>query len=56
MQKLGPSVEDLHRQERRDLNMTTLLLLIDKMLDRMRDIHDRGVIHRDIKPENFLVD
>ena len=33
----------------------TLLLLIDKMLDRIRDIHDRGVIHRDIKPENFLM-
>jgi len=25
------------------------------MLDRIRDIHDRGVIHRDIKPENFLL-
>jgi serine/threonine protein kinase len=25
------------------------------MLDRLKDIHDRGIIHRDIKPENFLV-
>ena len=33
----------------------TLLLVVDKMLDRIRDIHDRFVIHRDLKPENFLV-
>lgn len=32
----------------------TLLLVVDKMLDRIRDIHERGIIHRDIKPENFL--
>jgi serine/threonine protein kinase len=25
------------------------------MLDRLKDIHDRGIIHRDIKPENFLM-
>lgn len=24
------------------------------MIDRLRDIHDMGIIHRDIKPENFL--
>jgi serine/threonine protein kinase len=30
------------------------LLTVDQMLDRLRDIHERGVIHRDLKPENFL--
>ena len=34
--------------------MMTLLITIDQMLDRLRDIHDRCIIHRDIKPENFL--
>jgi serine/threonine protein kinase len=33
----------------------TLLLLVDKMLERIRDMHERGIIHRDIKPENFLI-
>lgn len=55
MEKLDQSVDELHRQERRKFNLMTILLLIDKMLDRIRDMHDRGVIHRDIKPENFLL-
>ena len=55
MQKLGSSIDDLHRQERREFSLVTLLLVVDKMLDRIRAIHDRGIIHRDIKPENFLI-
>ena len=37
-----------------EVKLMTLLITIDQMLDRLRDIHDRCVIHRDIKPENFL--
>ena len=33
----------------------TLCLVIDRMIDRLRDMHDQGIIHRDIKPENFLL-
>ena len=55
MEKLGASIEILHRQERREFPLMTILLLVDKMLDRVRDMHDRGIIHRDIKPENFLI-
>ena len=32
----------------------SLLLTLEQMLERLRDVHDRGVIHRDIKPENFV--
>ena len=32
----------------------SLLLTLEQMVERLRDIHDRGVIHRDIKPENFV--
>jgi serine/threonine protein kinase len=56
MQRLGPSIDEMHKQEGREFSMMTLLLIVDKMLDRIRDIHDRGVIHRDIKPENFLIE
>ena len=52
---LGSSLDQMHREERKDFNQMTLLLVVDKMLDRIRDIHDRFVIHRDLKPENFLV-
>jgi len=38
------------------MNFITILLTIDRMLDRIRDMHDCGVIHRDIKPENFLIE
>ena len=55
MEMLGSSLDQKHREDRKDFNQMTLLLVVDKMLDRIRDIHDRGVIHRDLKPENFLV-
>lgn len=55
MEKLGGSLDQMHRENRREFNQMTLLLVIDKMLDRIRDIHDRGIIHRDLKPENFLL-
>ena len=54
-EKLGQSIDELYKQEQRQFSMMTLLLVVDKMLDRIRDIHERGVIHRDIKPENFLI-
>lgn len=41
MQKLGPSVDELHREEGRQFNQMTHLLVVDKMLDRVRDIHER---------------
>ena len=45
MQKLGKSLEVMHRETNRQFTMITLLIIIDRMLDRIRDIHDKGVIH-----------
>ena len=55
MEKLGASIESMHKEEKREFSLMTLLLIMAKMVDRIRDIHDRGIIHRDIKPENFLL-
>lgn len=68
MERLGQSVDEKWKQMKtgaaasggdnnerpHEVKLMTLLLTIDQMLDRLRDIHDRCVIHRDIKPENFL--
>ena len=55
MQKLGLSIDSLYKNEHREFSLLTVVMLIDKMLDCIRDIHDKGIIHRDIKPENFLI-
>ena len=54
MEKLGASIESMHKEEKREFSLMTFLLTMAKMVDRIRDIHDKGIIHRDIKPENFL--
>jgi len=40
MQKLGPSIDEMHKNEGREFSLMTILLVVDKMLDRVRDIHD----------------
>ena len=40
MQKLGPNIEQMYRDEHREFSLMTLCLVIDRMIDRLRDIHD----------------
>ena len=54
MELLDASIDQLHKDSKREFSTITLALVIDKMIDRVRDIHDRSVIHRDLKPENFI--
>lgn len=55
MELLGNSIDQMHKDGGREFSTMTLALVIDKMIDRIRDMHERHVIHRDLKPENFLV-
>ena len=55
MELLGSSIDQLHKEHGREFSVMTLALVIDKMIDRIRDMHERHVIHRDLKPENFLI-
>ena len=57
LQKLGQNIDELNKKSdtRGEFSLMTLLLVIDKMLDRIRAMHEKDIIHRDIKPENFLI-
>ena len=37
-------------------NQDELIKFIYRLLNIMKDVHDKGIIHRDIKPENILLD
>ena len=35
--------------------MKSTLMIISQCLERLKEIHEKGIIHRDMKPENFVI-
>lgn len=54
MDLLGPSLETLLTKHKK-FGIKTLILVVIKILDVMKHIHNCGYIHRDIKPDNFAI-
>ena len=36
-------------------SMKSTLMIITQCLERLKEIHDKGIIHRDMKPENLVI-
>lgn len=51
---LGNSLEYYKEQCGGRLSLKTVLMIGIRMLERIKMIHERGILHRDINPDNFL--
>ncbi|OHT07767.1 Casein kinase I isoform delta-B [Tritrichomonas foetus] len=54
MDLLGPSLDDLFKQQKNQFSLKSVLMIADQMLSRIEYLHKKGYVHRDIKPENFV--
>jgi len=55
MDRLGPSLDDLHSKCGRQFSLETTCMLCVQMLDRIEALHSIGFVHRDIKPSNLCM-
>lgn len=55
MDLLGESLDSLFEKNNKKFSLKTVLLLVDQMLTRIEDLHERDYIHRDLKPEVYII-
>ena len=56
MEILGSNLDViLSKTNEKKFSMKTSLMFFSQGLQRLRDLHEKGLIHRDLKPENFVI-
>lgn len=55
MELLGPTLEDKFNQQKRHFKEKTVLQIAIQLVQRIKTVHNHGVLFKDVKPENFLL-
>ena len=53
---LGPNLEKIKSNlPNKRFSMKSTLMIMTQCLERLKEVHDKGIIHRDMKPENLVI-
>ena len=60
MDYLGPNLDTIMRKlpnndTIKKFSIKTSLMIMIQCIERLKTLHEKGIIHRDIKPENFVI-
>ncbi len=56
MDCLGPNLDTImNKLPNKKFTVKTSLMIMIQCLERLKDLHGKGIIHRDMKPENFVI-
>ena len=60
MDLLGPNLDTImnklpSKNSIKRFSFKTSLMIMIQCLERLKSLHEKGIIHRDIKPENFVI-